>query len=106
MAGTKLGQKSLEQPIDISIFHQKPDLRVYIGLALFILSFITSVPGIALLSFLSIKLEQPLIVAIGTPVVIIVAHIMFALGIFLAGKNYAKDMLYWSVKQFIEKYGS
>jgi hypothetical protein len=103
IAKTKLGQKSLIKPEQIFVFHEKPGPRVYFGLILFVMSF-TSMPTIALLSFLSLKLKEPLIVAIGAPAVIILVHIIFGLGVYLAEKkSYAKDFLLSITKRFLEK---
>ena len=104
IADTKFGQKALASPEKAIIFRSKPGPRVYIGLILIVMSYFTGIPTIAFLSFLSLKLGEPLIVAIGTPVVLILVHIVFGLGIYLAGKNYAKDILLWATKRLLEKY--
>ena len=104
IANTKFGRKALASPEKTIIFRNKPGPRVYIGLILIVMSYLIGIPTIALLSFLSLKFGEPLIVAIGTPVVLVLVHIIFGLGIYLAGKNYAKDFLFWVTKRFLEKY--
>jgi len=105
IAKTKFGQKSLKRREALLIFAPKPGLRVYAGLVLLIISFFAGIPAIALLSFLSLKLREPFIVAAGVPIVFILVHIMFGLGIYLAGRNYGNEILVWITKKFIEKYG-
>jgi hypothetical protein len=44
------------------------------------LSYLTGLPGLALLGYLSVKLSEPMIIGIGGPVV-------FGLGVYLAGQS-------------------
>lgn len=104
LAQTGFGQKSLTQPDGLSVFKQKPGTRVYVGLVLMGLSFLISLPALAFLSYLSVKLSRPMTIAVGGPVVILLVHIMFGLGVYLAGQNYAVTVLQWATKQFLQKY--
>ena len=104
LAQTKFGQKSLTKPDELSILKQQPGARVYGGLALLAMSFLLSLPVLALLSYLSVKLTKPVIIAVGGPVVILLVHIMFGVGVYLAGQNYAMEALQWATKRFLQKY--
>jgi hypothetical protein len=104
LAKTKFGQKSLTEPDELSIFKEKPDTRVYVGLILIVMSFLIGLPSLALLGYLSVKLSKPMTIAIGGPVVILLGYVMFGLGVYLTGKNYAAKMLKWATKRFLEKY--
>ncbi len=103
---TKFGQKSLTKPDGLSILKQQPGARVYVGLVLLVMSFLISLPVLAFLTYLSVKLTKPIIIAVGGPVVFILVHIMFGVGVYLAGNNYALEMLHWATKRFLHKYGS
>ena len=103
---TKFGQKSLTKPDGLSILKQQPGARVYVGLVLLVMSFLISLPALAFLTYLSVKLTKPIIIAVGGPVVFILVHIMFGVGVYLAGNNYALEMLHWATKRFLHKYGS
>ena len=103
LAQTKFGQKSLNESDGLSIFKQKPGMRVYIGIGLMIISCLVSLPALAFLSYLSVKLSNPMIIAIGGPGVVLVVHIMFGVGVYLAGQNYALKLLQWATKRFLEK---
>ena len=104
LAQTRFGQKSLTQPDGLSIFKQQPGTRVYAGLVLMAMSFLISLPARAFLSYLSVKLSRPITIAVGGPVVILLVHIMFGVGVYLAGQNYAVKMLQWATKRFLQKY--
>jgi hypothetical protein len=104
LAGTKFGKKALTQPDGLGILKQKPTTRVYSGLALMALSYLTGLPALAFLSCLSVKMSKPMIIAVGGPVVFGLVHIMFGVGVYLAGRNYAIEALLWATRRFLEKY--
>jgi len=104
MALTKFGQKSLSNPDGLSILKHKPGKRVYVGLVLMATSFLLGLPALAFLSYLSVKLSKPMTIAIGGPVVILLVHVVFGVGVYLAGQNYASKMLQWATKRFLQKY--
>jgi hypothetical protein len=103
LARTKFGQKALTQPDGLGILKQKPTTRVYGGLALMAISF-SGMPALAFLTYLSVKMSKPMIIAVGGPVVFILVHIMFGGGVYLAGQNYAIKALFWATKRFLKKY--
>ena len=104
MAQTKFGKKSLSNPDGLSILKQQPSKRVYVGLILMVMSFLLGLPALAFLSYLAVKLSKPLTIAIGGPAVIILVHIVFGVGVYLAGQNYGSKVLQWVAKRFLQKY--
>ena len=104
LAQTRFGQKSLSSPDELSILKQQPGARVYVGLALMAISFLLGLPALAFLSYLSVKLSKPMTIAVGGPVVIILVHVIFGVGVYLAGQNYASKVLQWATKRFLQKY--
>ncbi len=104
IARTKFGQKSLSNPDGLSILKQRPGKRVYVGVVLMAISFLLGFPALAFLSYLSVKLSKPMTIAIGGPAVIILAHIVFGVGVYLAGQNYASKVLQRATKRFLKKY--
>ena len=104
LARTKFGQKSLTQSDGIGILKEKPTARVYGGMALMALSYLAGLPTLAFLSYLSVKMSKAMIIAVGGPVVFGLGHIMFGVGVYLAGKNYAMKALLWATRRFLEKY--
>ena len=104
LAQTRFGQTSLTQPNGLSIFNQQPGTRVYVGLVLMAMSFIISLPALAFLGYLSVKWGKPMTIAVGGPVVILAVHILFGVGVYLSGQNYAVKVLQWAIKRFLQKY--
>jgi len=104
LAQTKFGQKSLTKPDGLSILKQRPGTRVYVGLVSMAMSYLIGLPALAFLSYLSVKLSKPMTIAIGGPVVFLLVHIMFGVGVYLAGQNYAVEVLQLATKRFLQKY--
>jgi len=104
LARTRFGQRALTQPDQPGILKQKPTKRVLGGLTLMALSALTGLPALALLSYLSVRMGKPMIIAVGGPVVLVLVHIIFGLGVYLAGQNYAIEALLWLTKRFLEKH--
>ena len=101
---TKLGQTALKQPGGLDFLKQKPTPRLYMGLALILASYLIGLPALAICGYLSVSWEEPWIAVIGAPVVFIVVHLIFILGAFLAGGNYAKNTFLWALKNFLLKF--
>ncbi|MBI4763753.1 MAG: hypothetical protein HY787_04020 [Deltaproteobacteria bacterium] len=105
LAQTKFGQKALSQPGNgLSILKQRPGPRVYLGLALMTISCLTGLPALAFLGYLSVKVNRVMIIAAGAPVIFLLVHIVFGVGVYLAGQNYAKETLLWATKRFLQKF--
>ena len=104
LAQTKFGQKSLTKSDGLSALKQQPGMRVYVGLVLMAISYLIGLPALAFLSYLSVKLSKPMTIAVGGPVVLLLVHIMFGVGVYLAGQNYAVELLQWTTKRFLQKY--
>jgi len=104
LARTRFGQRALTQPDRPGILKRKPTKRVYGGLALMALSALTGLPALALLSYLSVRMGKPKIIAVGGPVAFALVHIIFGLGVYLAGQNYAIEALLWTTKRFLERH--
>ncbi len=81
LARTRFGQKSMAKPVGLSILKQQPGTRVYVGLILMVMSCLISLPALALLSYLAVKLSKPMTIAVGGPVVLILVHVMFGVGV-------------------------
>jgi len=105
LARTAFGQKALSRPDGrLSLLQRKPGTRVYIGLALITSSCLACLPALAFLSYLSVKVSKPIMLVVGGPVIFIVAHMIFGAGVFLAGQNFAMEMLLWTTKRFLRRF--
>ena len=103
---TKLGIMALDQPDGWGFLKEKPTARFYAGLALILFSHLIILPAFALLGYLAVSWEEPWIAVLGVPAVFIAVHLIFILGAFLAGGNYAKHTFLWACKLFLLKFGT
>ena len=92
---TAFVQNALKENVDLSAFKEKPSLKVILGVFAIGFSYIIGWPLIALLSFLSIYWDQPMVVIIGGPAAYALSHLVFILGMYLAGARYSWIFLRW-----------
>lgn len=99
-------RKVLLNQVDLEIFKKKPSARFLIGLFFIGTSYIIGWPLISLLGFLAIYFKEPLLFAIGSPVTYGFSHLVFILGVFIAGKDtviYMNMFAQWSFSRLMVK---
>ena len=101
---TRYVRSAIEDKADLSAFKKKPSARVVIGISTIAFSYVIGWPAVAALGLLSIYLEKPLIVAIGGPITYGLSHLVFILGMALAGADYTRIFLRWATRVTVEKF--
>lgn len=86
---------------DLSAFRQRPTLRILTGVAMILFSYLIAWPLISVLGAVSFYLKKPLIVAIGGPVTYGLSHLIFILGMYLAGAKYTAIFLRWATRKAV-----
>ena len=104
IAKTEFVRSAVEEKADLSAFRQRPTLRIILGVGTIGFSYIIGWPAIAFLGMLSIYFKEPLIVAIGGPVTYGLSHLVFLLGMYLAGAKYTRIFLRWAARMLVEKF--
>ena len=89
---------------DLSAFKEKPSIRTIAGVSAICFSYIIGWPAVGALGALAIYLNKPLLVAIGGTLVYGLSHLVFLLGMYLAGYNYTKIFLRWATRVAVEKW--
>jgi hypothetical protein len=105
-AETRYARSAIEDKADLSAFKKKPSARVVLGISTIAFSYIIGWPAVGALGMLSIYLEKPLIVAIGGPLTYGLSHLVFMLGMYLAGADYARIFLRWATRVTVERFTS
>ncbi len=103
----KFIKKAIEEPIDMEIFKKKPSRKFITGLFLIGFSYIIAWPLISLLGIIALVTKKPLIFVIGSPVSYGISHLVFLLGVFIAGKDAIKYMnvfMQWSIGRLCKKF--
>jgi len=103
---TEYVRSAIEDKADLSAFKEKPSIRVILGVSAICFSYIIGWPAISALGALAIYLNRPLLIAIGGPLVYGLSHLVFLLGMYLAGYNYTKIFLRWATRVTVEKWVS
>jgi len=104
IAKTRFVRKAIEDRADLSAFRQKPTPRILLGIFLITFSYVIAWPAIGALGTLSVYMEKPLILIIGGPLTYVLSHLVFMLGMVLAGADYTKIFLRWAARITVEKY--
>lgn len=94
---------AVSEQADLSAFKEKPSLLITIGLLTIGLSYLIGWPAVAGLGIVAIKLNQPLIAIIGGPLTYGLSHLVFILGMYLAGAEYTVIFLRWLSRIGVEK---
>jgi hypothetical protein len=103
IAATDFVRSAIAEQADLSAFKEKPSLRIIAGVFAIAFSYVIGWPAIAGLGILAAKCRQPLIVVIGGPVAYGLSHLVFLLGMYLAGAVYSLIFLRWITRITMEK---
>lgn len=103
LASTGFVRGVLAEEADLSAFKEKPGLRVILGVSAIIVSYIIAWPLITVLGALSVYYQQPAIVLLGGPLAYGLSHLVFLLGMYLAGARYSWIFLRWLTRMAMLK---
>jgi len=106
IAETKYVRGTIEEKADLCAFKKKPSLRVLLGISFIAFSYIIGWPAISALGMLSVYLNEPWLLVIGGPLLYGLSHLVFLLGMYFAGAQYAKIFLRWATRIVVEKLSS
>jgi cation transport ATPase len=104
LAGRKYIIEILENPTDLSEFHERPTKRLITGLILMGLSYVIGWPAVAALSFLAAWLREPMIAVIGCPTAYGLSYLVFIVGAWLArAPHYIGTLARYTIQFFLRK---
>ena len=67
------------------------------------LSYLLGVPGLAICAYWAHQWEKPLVFLVGGGAIWALVHLMFMVGVYLSGGNYALALLRWAANRFLKK---
>ncbi len=97
LSRTGFVKSAIAEGADLSAFRRRPDLRVISGVTAIAFSYAISWPLISLLGIAAVYYGNAAIVVIGGPVAYGLSHLVFLLGMYLAGAKYSRIFLRWAV---------
>jgi hypothetical protein len=83
---------------DLSAFNGPPSPKVIVGVGAIVVSYVIGWPMVTFLGGVAVYLEEPLIAAIGGPLVYGLSHLVFLLGMYLAGAEYTWIFFRWATR--------
>ena len=100
---TEFGRSAVRDEADLSMFRERPGAKILFGLFLIAFSYVIGWPAVAVVGTIALYFKEPLIIAIGGPLVYGFSHLVFLAGMVLAGAQYAKAFSRWMARRLIEK---
>ncbi len=95
LAAMPFVRKALEENADLSAFKGQPSLEVVLGVSAIIVSYVICWPLITLLSAAAVYYQRAAIIVVGGPSAYVLSHLVFMLGMYLAGARYSLIFLRW-----------
>ena len=103
LAKTKYVREALEDTADLKSIRIQRSPRMITGLILIGFSYIIGWPAVAAFGVLAVYFREPLIVAIGGPVIYGISHVVFLAGAWLAGAEHARFLMKYTTKVIFRK---
>ena len=104
MARTGFVRDAVVERADLSAFRERPTPRIIAGISAIGLSYIIGWPMVSLLGSVAIYTNRPLVVIIGGPLTYGLSHLVFILGMYLAGAKYTKIFMRWAARAVVERF--
>jgi hypothetical protein len=103
LAGTQFVRQAMDEQDDMSSFKDKPTPRIIAGGAAIVISYIIGWPAVAVVGVIATHLHNPWLAAVGCPLVYGLSHLVFLLGMYLAGATYSMIFLRWLTRVSMER---
>ena len=103
VAKTKFARRAINDGADLSAFKEKLTVQNYIGIFLMCCSYLIGWPAVGLFGTLSIYWHEPLLIIIGGPLLLVIAHLIFLAGMYLSGGKYVMVFFRWATRVTLEK---
>ena len=104
LTGKKYIIEILNNPADLSEFHQHPTPRLITGWILMGLSYVIGWPAVAALSALAVWLREPMIAIIGCPTTYALSYLVFIVGAWLArAPHYMGTLARYAIQTLLRK---
>ena len=97
-------RSAIEDKADLSAFKEKPSVRVIAGVSAICFSYVIGWPAISALGAFAIYINRPWLIAVGGPLLYGLSHLVFLLGMYLAGYDYTKIFLRWATRVVVERW--
>ena len=97
-------RSAVAEKADLSAFKANPSFRVKLGIAIIFISYVIAWPAIAVLGYLAVAHDRTWLLAVAAPLLYAFSHLVFVLGMYLAGADYIKVLLRWATRVVAERW--
>lgn len=94
LAKTRFVRNAIHDNADLNAFREKPSFQVILGVSAIALSYVIGWPVVVLSGTLAVYFKQPLL-ALAGPISYGLSHLVFLLGMYLAGARYSWIFMRW-----------
>jgi peptidoglycan/xylan/chitin deacetylase (PgdA/CDA1 family) len=104
LASTAYVKRAIKEQVTLNAFRVRPTPKFLVGVSLVLLSYALGWPMVGLFAFLAAYFKAPALLVVG-PVSYGVSHLVFLLGMYLAGRDCIKyvDIVFsWSLRKTVE----
>jgi hypothetical protein len=104
VASTAYVRKAVEEQVTLDAFRARPAPKFLVGVGLVLFSYVLGWPMVGLFSLLAAYFQAPALLVVG-PVSYGFSHLIFLLGMYLAGRDcikYVDIALSWGLRKAVE----
>jgi len=95
-------RSAIDARADLSPFKKRPTLRILAGVFAIGFSFVMCWPAIGVLGGIAVRLDMPLLLVIGGPILYFSSHLCYLAGMALSGAEYSWIFLRWLMRIGVE----
>jgi hypothetical protein len=103
LARIRFVRTAMAENADLSAFKARPDFRVIAGVSAIAFSYVIGWPLISLLGGAAVHYRNAAIAVVGGPAVYGLSHLVFLLGMYLAGARYSHIFLKWATRVAVQR---
>jgi len=103
LARTGFVRQAIRDKADLSAFKGRPSPRIIAGVSAIVISYVIGWPAVAVVGVIATRLHNPWLAAVGCPLVYGLSHLVFLLGMYLAGATYSMIFLRWLTRVSVER---
>ena len=96
-------RSAIQDKANLSAFNERPSFGILFGVFLIVLSYVLAWPTISVLGYMAAIYSRPLLVVVGGPVMYGLSHMVFIIGMYLAGARYSIIVLRWATRKAMQK---
>ena len=96
-------RSAIREKADLIAFKERPSFGILFGVFLIVFSYVLAWPTISVLGSLAALYSRPLLIVVGGPLMYGLSHLVFIIGMSLAGAKYSMIVFRWAVRKAMQR---